>query len=326
MSGTTLPPVLEVGQAAELARRFGVGTGARLSGPVARGELGQVWRLETSLGTWAVKEPFERPADDEVREHAAYQDAVRAAGVPVPAVMRTVDGDVLADLGTAQVRLFEWVDLRPRDDRLDPRRVGGLVAAIHRVRFDGELPVDPWYTEPVGADRWDGLVRELRRAEAPFAEGLAQLRDELVGLEGWLEAPTRLQTCHRDLWADNVLSTAAGGLCVIDWENAGLADPGQELCLVLFEFGWGSPDRPRRLYQAYLDGGGPGRVRGRGDFSMVIAQLGHLGERAFRGWLDPAASEHERAHQAELVEEFVSRPLTRAVVDGLLEAIGGVSG
>ena len=48
-----------------------------------------------------------------------------------------------------------------------------------------------------------------------------------------------LQTCHRDLWADNVLPTADGGVCVIDWENSGPADPSQELGCVLFEFARG---------------------------------------------------------------------------------------
>ena len=30
------------------------------------------------------------------------------------------------------------------------------------------------------------------------------------------EPPRDLATCHRDLWADNVLPTQGGGLCVID--------------------------------------------------------------------------------------------------------------
>jgi len=75
------------------------------------------------------------------------------------------------------------------------------------------------------------------------------MRDELVALERLMEEPRELQTCHRDLWADNVLRTTAGGLCVIDWENCGLADPSQELALVLFEFGLGDSERARTLYR-----------------------------------------------------------------------------
>ena len=56
-----------------------------------------------------------------------------------------------------------------------------------------------------------------------------------------------IQTCHRDLWADNVLPTADGGVCVIDWENSGPADPSQELGCVLFEFARFDPGRVRAL-------------------------------------------------------------------------------
>jgi thiamine kinase-like enzyme len=38
-----------------------------------------------------------------------------------------------------------------------------------------------------------------------------------------------LQVCHCDLWADNVVGTPTGGVCVIDRENCGPADPSQEL-------------------------------------------------------------------------------------------------
>ena len=68
-------------------------------------------------------------------------------------------------------------------------------------------------------------------------------------------------TRHRDLWADNLRRTTAGTWCVIDWDNAGEADPNQELAMVLFEFA--SDDPPRRaplLIESYVEGGGPGRV------------------------------------------------------------------
>ena len=146
------------------------------------------------------------------------------------------------------------------------------------MRYIGTNPVDPWYTDPIGADRWDELIGRLDAAGAPFAGQLADLRDELVALEDLLELPANLQTCHRDLFADNVLRTPAGSVCVIDWENSGLADPSQELGLVLFEYGCGEAARARALHDAYLDAGGPGRIDRPGNFSMVIAQIAHIGE------------------------------------------------
>ena len=121
--------------AVELARRFALGGAARLSdGPVARGKQGVVWRLETADGRWAVKVPFDRSSEDEVRPPTEFQEAARAAGVPTPQVRRTTDGLVFADMGDSQVRVYEWVDLLAPDIRLDPALVGAAVAAIHQVR------------------------------------------------------------------------------------------------------------------------------------------------------------------------------------------------
>jgi hypothetical protein len=74
--------------------------------------------------------------------------------------------------------------------RLDPAAVGQLVASIHRVKHYARSPVHWWYTEAVGAVRWDELVRELVAVGDPFAPKLAAQRDELVALEALLEAPS----------------------------------------------------------------------------------------------------------------------------------------
>lgn len=306
-----------------IARAFGLGRSARLSeGPAARGKQGAVWRLQTDRGGFAVKEPFERLSEEEVRVAAEIHEAAHAAGVPTPRVHRTPSGDVFADVDGSRVRVYGWVDLLPPDPRLDPEIVGAVVAATHRVPDPGRSAARhaAWYAEPVGAARWDDLVGRLRSARAPFAEQLAGLRDELVALDAWVVPPGRVRTCHRDLWADNLLPTAEGGACVLDWENGGPADPAYELACVLFEFGRGDPGRARTLYDAYAGAGGPARLSGRGDFSMLIAQLGHITEHAAERWLaadDPDA----RAEAAAWVGELVDDPHTREVLDDLLAAV-----
>lgn len=82
----------------------------------------------------------------------------------------------------------------------------------------------------------------------PFAGRLADLLDELVPPESWIEPPQMLQTCHRGLWADNVLPTSDGGVCIIDWENSGSADPSQELGCVLLEFACADLPRHRHTH------------------------------------------------------------------------------
>jgi len=304
-----------------IARAFGLGESAVFTGTVARGEQGQVAQLETSRGLWAVKTSFRPPELD--GEDGAFQAAAVAAGVPAPAVVYTAGGELFTEVGDLLVRVYGWVDVLPADSGLDPGRVGRLMAAIHRVPFCGRRPQDPWYTEPVRAAGWDGLLERLEAAGAPFAGDLAAMRDDLVALEGLLVPARELGTCHRDLWSDNLRATPQGGLCVIDWDNCGLADPGQELAGVLFEFGYGDADRARALYGEYRRCGGPGRIERRGDFSMTIAQLGHINEITCLIWLDPTRSDAERARQASRFHESVDMPLTVAVIDHLLEAVGG---
>ncbi|GIG20661.1 hypothetical protein Cch01nite_13850 [Cellulomonas chitinilytica] len=309
----------------DLARQFALGGGARLSdGPVARGKQGVVWRLDTTDGSWAVKVPFTPSHEDEVRPSAEFQEAAHLAGVPTPQIRRTTDGCVFADVGDRRVRVYEWVDLGAPDTGLDPALVGAVVARIHGVQIDDPRPLHPWYHEPVGAGRWDEVVTQVRDGGAPFAGRLAALRDELVALESWIEPPEAVRSCHRDLWADNVLPTASGGLCVIDWDNSGPADPSQELACVLFEFGRSDPGRARALMGAYQDAGGPGRVDRPGHFSMLIAELGHITEMAATDWLQPNARSPDRADSTAWINEVLEDPHTRRRLRDLLDVTRAV--
>jgi hypothetical protein len=255
---------------------FELGSWGRLSdGPVASGRLGSIWRLDAERGSWAVKQVGDIRDEEvaELLEGARFQDAVLAAGISAPAVRRTRARQVIADCGEVRVRLHAWIDLHDPDPSLDPVEVGQLVAGLHRVGFAGAIGLDPWYTEP-------------------------------VALEAYLGGPPRdLRTCHRDLWADNVRRADDGGLCVFDFDNAGLADPSQELAVNLVEYG-AEPARAGLIRAAYAEAGGPGRVEEATDFAMAIAQLSHILVEGCRRWLT-AATDAERADNEGWVREFV---------------------
>ncbi|MCW2805534.1 MAG: aminoglycoside phosphotransferase [Propionibacteriaceae bacterium] len=309
----------------QVLRAFGLGSRVvdlRLAGT---GEQGQVWRLKTTHGVFAIKETFRRENEPDASAAADFQEAVFLAGtVPVPRPLRALSGRTLAEIGPHQVRAYEWVDLLPMNQAADPVLIGATVAAVHRVNHEPARPLHPWYTEPVHAQRWSQLHSDAVAAGAPFAAALADEIPTLIKLAALMEPPERLQNCHRDLWADNILPMPAGGVCVIDWDNCGLEDPAQELPMVLFDFAGEDVVRMRDLLGSYVDSGGPARLRGRGAFTMVIAQFGHFWESAVAAYLSPNASADLRAHSIERANMLLSQPLRLDHIDNTLDAVAGI--
>ena len=303
-----------------VAAAYGLGR-ARGLRFVARGQQGRVWRLETDSGPVAIKELLARqlPADAEL--DVAYQEGILATGaVPMPRPLRTRTGSVLVEHAGHQLRAYSWVDLAPSDTGQDPAEVGALVANIHRVAHASGPPPDPWYDQPVGADRWTELAAAADAADAPFAGDLHAEIPHLVRLAAEIAPRDVAQTCHRDLWADNVMPTPTGGICVIDWENCGIEDPARELPMVIMDFGRADPHRMATLYAAYREAGGPARVTGRADFTMVIAQLGHFWESAVSRYLS-APDETARTHELARIAELLDPPLRVSDLDDVLDAL-----
>jgi len=306
----------------QVVSAFGLSRAVGDLSPVARGEQGRVWRLDTEQGSYAVKETFEPQTEADAGADVAYQEAVLAeSDVSIPRPIRTTSGLVLAVAAGRQVRVYEWVDLLPADTGFDPAIVGETIAAIHMVQHEPARPVHPWYTDPVGASNWHDLSCRITASRAPFADAFAAEIPMLLQLENLIEPPRNLQSCHRDLFADNILPMAEDGICVIDWENCGLEDPSHELGVVIFDFTVTNPARSRQLHDAYVDAGGPGRLTGRGAFTMLIAQFGHFHEAAAREWLDPDSSDEDREHAIGRFEELFTNPLNFARIDEFLDAV-----
>lgn len=312
--------MLSVTDGPAVAAAFGLGPRARLTGPVARGQLGQVWRLDVDGTAWAVKEWFASPDVVGVEENQAFAEAALAAGVYTPRSRLSITGAVVADVDGTAVRLLEWVDLLGRSRRLDPVEVGRTVARLHSAGPASSERVGNWFATGMGAEAWQETHRRLVMAGAPFADELEGLLPDLIAVESIIEAHEQPRLCHRDLWADNVLATADGRVCVIDFDNQGPADPSQELAMVLFEFGDDEPERMRRLHTAYVDAGGPGRVTRRGHFTMLVAEQAHIASYASARWIgesDPA----ERSRLEDWFREIPADPVTLARIDRILAAV-----
>ena len=314
------PRMLSEADGPEVAASFGLGAGGRLTGPVARGQLGQIWRLDVDGTSWAVKEWFASPDGAAVEGNMEFSEAALAAGVFTPRSRLSVWGTVIAEVDGTSVRVLEWVDLAHRSRRLDPTEVGRTVARLHQAGAHTSERISNWFSTGLGPQAWRDTSRRLVEADAPFADALEALLPDLIAVESIIEPHESPRVCHRDLWADNVLASADGRVCVIDFENLGPADPSQELAMVLFEFGDDNPERARKLHAAYVEAGAPGRVSRRGHFSMLVAQQAHIASYACARWIgesDPAERDRLEAWFREVPED----PVTLARIDRILAAI-----
>jgi Ser/Thr protein kinase RdoA (MazF antagonist) len=309
--------------AGALAEQFGLDADAHLEGPVARGQLGQVWRLRGAYRSVAVKEWFAGPDPADAARDAAFSELVRSAGVFTPSVIHTVAGEVTTVVDGTMVRAYEWVDLEPHTRGLDPAAVGEAVAKLHLATsvappVDG--PVDRWFSDGFGAAAWCALLEQLVEAGAPFAPDLAPLVRALIEVESVIEPHERPILCHRDLWADNVLGSTDGLICVIDFENMGPADPSQELAMVLYEFGDDNPGRALALHTAYVAAGGPGRVTRSGHFTMLIAEQAHIAHLAASRWIGESDT-GERARLEAWFRELLDDPVTLPRIQRVLASV-----
>jgi Ser/Thr protein kinase RdoA (MazF antagonist) len=311
--------------AAQVADRFDLGPDARLEVEAARGEQGQVRRLVTARGTFALKESFGELDVPEAEATAAFQARCHDAGVPCPRPLADVEGRYVAVIEGEPVRVQTWADIHDPDILLDPALVGVTVARLHAVVVPATTPPHWWGTDAVGATEWRALVKAARGAGAPFSERLAGLLPRLLAAEDLLTPMAGTQWLHLDLWADNLRGTPQGSACVIDFDHAGPGDPTRELAMVLFEVARADPARVDALLTAYEWAGGAGRVTRPEDFGLTIAQLHHIGRYQVLGWLN-ARDPESRARAHAGVREFVDDPLTVDVVARLVGWATGKTG
>lgn len=207
---------------------FGLGDPQGVPTFTARGAMGEVWRLETDTGTWAVKVMFRWNTPPARPPDAVVQEAAAASGVRLPRHVRTPMGDVVVRAAGRSVRAYEWVDFtEPVAPPLGTgvlADAGWLLGRIHSLEFGTPSePVEPWYTTPPTRREWEAIVDRARAADATWASLVESNVDAMVDLDALTAgAPRTVIVGHRDFDPSNVLPRRGDGqLVVIDWENAG---------------------------------------------------------------------------------------------------------
>ncbi|NUO59870.1 MAG: phosphotransferase [Hamadaea sp.] len=302
--------------------------------PGPRGALGRIWRVRTPAGHYALKHSFETPPDGRLQAELDLTRRAAAAGVRVPATHPAADGRLQVPApGGGVLRLYDWVDLRPIDPAAagTPERLGELLARLHSCApAAGEQ--EPWYHQAPDAAHfaaftdqpWSARLDRLR-ADLPQLTGAltppdpAALRvchrdlhpenvqagpdGDLVVLD-WDQLgpadPVRelIQTLYAWFTTDahdaatDVVNGASNSVSNSDSIGAGVGagdapvgDPAYRR----------AEDQMAACYAAYVDAGGPGRVTGPGDYTMLLAdRLNFLLHQA-RIAADPRTSADDRA-------------------------------
>jgi Ser/Thr protein kinase RdoA (MazF antagonist) len=319
---------------AQVRRSFDLGDEGVSIEPGARGAQGEVWRLTAGRRVYALKQVFAgaAPARSDVESEVAFARRAAAAGVRLPASHPDRNGQyVVPQAEGGWLRLYDWVELRSADLAAAAEALGVLLARLHRCappadREPNGAPPDRWYETPPEQNEWGPLVIAAARAEVSWATRLATAVEGLPALHSVLTStdPARMRLCHRDLHPGNVLSDEAGELVVVDWEDAGPAEPAQELARTLmacYHDGQPDLDSMRRAYRSYVRTDGPARLRSTADFTMLIAsQLNFLGLQ-LRVALDPTAASRDRQWAELEIDESLRILPTPELLATVLDAL-----
>nr|MBA3655172.1 aminoglycoside phosphotransferase family protein [Actinomycetota bacterium] len=232
------------------------------------------------------------------------------------------------------VRVYEWIDAVPIErrpaDRRDLRDVAGALARIHGLNWPAEGRPDPWYSEPIGAERWAAALGGAADAGMAWAPQLQARLPELLALDEIVAAaPERpLIRCHLDYNRSNLARAAdSGDILVFDWDNSGPGVAQREAAGALLDWATG-PDRladadaVREFIDAYGDFDAPDITV----FAVRVAGWTHYLEMVCRRVAEATAAEDHRRFWADDVEAMLERPLSIANLEAMLTAVAGAVG
>jgi homoserine kinase type II len=243
--------------AAEIAARFGLGTVRAFVG-VEAGTVNSNYRLESARGTFFVR-VNEGKSEADVAYEAELVAYLAARGVATAAPQPADDGRPYARVSVGLVTVFAWItDGAPLRTRAltaaDAHAAGAALAQLHAAGEGFPRRRASIYAFERIVERWRGLP-----AAPPGSELAAIIRDvgdEIAELQHLAARRAALPqgVIHGDLFVDNVLRRADGGLTLLDFEQASDGAYAYDLAVCLNAWCYGDaivPERVRALVDGY---------------------------------------------------------------------------
>ncbi|MFF0010950.1 phosphotransferase enzyme family protein [Streptomyces sp. NPDC005374] len=320
------------GTGAFIADTYALGAGSWTMTSVARGALGQIWKLSGNGTSWAVKELLFAKDEPDVRAESALRDAAGKRGISAPRLMPDRTGAQVVRLpeGT-YAKLYDWVDGTAADPS-DPGTVswcGRALAILHQAgEGAGETP-DAWYEQCHQAGDWAELHERAERADMPWAGELGRFIATTAAELAQHVSPSSsgdVVTSHLDMRPQNVL-VGPDGPVLLDWDNAGPVSAERELARAVYVWSGGNQfdaESARCLVRAYRDAGGRAVIKGPEAFSMLFAtDLNYVYVQAECA-VDPAVTAEQRDFASRETVAALRRLPDLAAVIRLTEAVHAV--
>ncbi|WP_371578005.1 phosphotransferase enzyme family protein [Streptomyces sp. NBC_01314] len=318
-----------------IADVYSLGGGAWDMVPVARGALGQIWRLSAGgagAGAWAVKELLFGCDEGQVGREAAVRNAAEELGITAPRLFVNRDGAYVSRLpesmGGSFVKVYDWVD-GTEADPADPELLGWCgrtLALLHRAGEGTKEKPNDWYERCPGEDDWAELCEGVRRAGLPWADALDRfVATSAVELARYVtpSGGDDVVISHLDMRPQNVLVDRSGPV-LLDWDNAGPVSAERELAHAVHVWAGAddfSAESARRLVRGYVDAGGRAVIKGVESFSMLFAtDLNYVRVQAECA-IDPNVTESQREFASGQVVGMLGKLPDPAAVSRLVEAL-----
>lgn len=317
-----------------IADAYSLGGGAWNMVPVARGALGQIWRLSGGGEgrAWAVKELLFGCDEGQVGREAALRGAAEGLGISAPRFFADRDGAYVSRLpdsmGGSYVKVYDWVD-GSEADPADPETLGWCgrtLALLHRAGEGTKETPGDWYERCPGQGEWAEVCEGARRAGVPWADALERFVVVRAVELARHVTPSRgrdVVISHLDMRPQNVL-VGHTGPALLDWDNAGPVSAERELARAVHVWAGGNDfcaDSARRLVRGYVGAGGRAVIKGVESFSMLFAtDLNYVRVQAECA-IDPNVTAAQREFASEQVVGTLGRLPDPAAVSRLAEAL-----